>query len=170
VAGKARLRLKDSLSGPRNDLLQWRWVNGGATTLADFGNPVAGDDLTFCVFDRSRATPSLLFRANAPAGGTCGTRPCWTGNGKNFRFKNPAGAPDGVISLALTPGLAGKSKITLKAKGTALSERPFGLPTPSLPVPLTAQLQSKSGQCWEASYARGGLKQNDGELFDGVAE
>ncbi len=166
VPAKARFRLKDSLGGPRNDLVQWRWVNGGATTLADFGDPVGTDDLTLCVFDSTR----LLFRANVPAGGTCGTRPCWTGNGKTFRYKNKAGTPDGVLSLSLNPGPDGKSKILLKARGTSLAQRAFGLPTPPLPVPVAVQLQSASGQCWEATYQRSGLKRNDGETFDGFAE
>jgi cysteine-rich repeat protein len=169
-SAKAQFKVKDSLKGPKNDQLLWKWIKGAQTQLGDFGDPVSSDGVTLCVFDRSQATPGLLFRAAVPAGGLCGTKPCWTGNDKGFKFKSSTGQADGIVNLTMKPGVAGKSKIILKAKGLGLTERPFGLPTPSLPLPLTVQLQSENGQCWEASYQRSGVKKNAGETFDGKAE
>src|SRR5262249_20671351 len=65
---KAQLAFKQSLKGPSSDLVTWKWVNGAATATSDFGNPVVSDDYAFCVYDRSQATPSLLFRSVIPAG------------------------------------------------------------------------------------------------------
>ena len=48
--------------------------------------------------------------------------------------------------------------------------RPFGQASPSLPLPLTVQLQSDIGQCWEASFDRPGVKKNAGEDFDAKSE
>ena len=46
-----------------------------------------------------------------------------------------------------------------------LTARPFALPDLPLSVPLTAQLQSANGQCWEATFSRPGLSRNDGQNF-----
>ena len=141
-----------------------------ATALTDFGDPVNSTGLTLCVFDRSQASASLLFRASVAAGGTCGTKPCWVGNGKTFKFKNRAATGDGVSNMSLIPGAAGKAKVVVTARGPALSQRPFGVPTPPLSLPLTVQLQSTNGQCWESSYSRTGVKKNTNETFTGVAD
>jgi hypothetical protein len=162
--------LKDSLAGPRSDLVHWRWLSGTATTLTEFGDPVTTDDVTLCVFDQSTPTASLIFRAHVPAGGTCGTRPCWVNTGRSIRYKNSAGTPDGTVGIVLVPGQEGRARIQVKGKGTLLSERPLGLPTPPLEVPLTVQLQSENGRCWEAYYPRSGLRTNDVQTFDAVAE
>ena len=44
------------------------------------------------------------------------------------------------------------------------------LPQPPLSVPLTAQLQSANGQCWEATFSRPGLSRNDGQDFKGNSD
>src|SRR5262249_31445417 len=152
--------------GPDKDKIDWKWNKGAATTLADFGNPVTTDSFVFCLFDTSQATPSLLFRADVAEDGTCGTKakPCWSQKSdKGFTFKNSDGNATGVTSVKLTAGESGKAKIQLKGKGSALSGRPFGLTAPPFPLPLTAQLQSTNGQCWEADFSSTGLKKNDEE-------
>ena len=102
---KAQLAFKQSLKGPASDLVTWKWVDGAATAVADFGNPVCSDDYAFCVYDLSQATPSLLFRSTIPAGGTCGKKPCWSANSdKGFKFASSTGNATGVTSLKLTAG------------------------------------------------------------------
>jgi cysteine-rich repeat protein len=170
-ARKSQLAFKQSLKGPGSDLVTWKWVDGAATATTDFGNPVVSDDYAFCVYDRSQATPSLLFRSLLPAGGTCGTKPCWSANSdKGFKFASRSGNATGVTSVKLVAGAAGKAKIQLKGKGVNLTSRPFGLPHPPLSVPLTAQLQSANGQCWEASFSRPGLSRNDDQQFKGNSD
>jgi hypothetical protein len=164
----AQLKLKDSAKGPAKDQLQWKWTKGAATSLADFADPVTSDGLVLCIFDRSQTPPRLLFQAIVPPDGMCGTKPkpCWVGKSKNFKFASKTPNSDGVRGLTLTPGAPGKAKIEFKAKGAALTRRPFGLPAPPLPLPLTVQLQSENGNCWEASYALSGVKKNAGEDFE----
>ena len=172
---KAPLKLKDSAKkGPVADTFTWKWDKGASTELVAFGDPTTTDGLALCLFDRSQATPSLLFRAAVAPGGNCGTatkpKACWVGNGKNFKFKNKAGNAEGVTSVVLTPGAGGEAKVQLKAKGVGLTNHPFGMPSPPLPLPFTVQLQSDNGQCWEATYSAAGVKKNVGETFNGKAD
>src|SRR4030095_361719 len=60
----SKLKVKDSPKGQKSDQLQWKWTKGQATSLAEFGDPVTTDGLDFCLFDRSQAPASLLFRAS----------------------------------------------------------------------------------------------------------
>jgi hypothetical protein len=170
-SGKSKLSVKISSKGPKNDQVQWSWVTGGATTTSEFGNPLASDGLAFCLFDRSQAAPSLLFSADVAGGGTCGDKPCWKANkDKGFTFASKTGNTDGVVGLKLISGLEGKAKVQLKGKGTALSGRPFGIPQPPLDVPLTAQLQTANGACWEADFSSAGVDKNDTKQFSGKAD
>jgi hypothetical protein len=149
----------------------WNWATGGATTTSEFGNPLASDGLAFCIFDRSQATPSVLFRADVAGGGMCDTKPCWKANkDKGFTFASKTGNANGVVGLKLMSGLAGKAKIQLKGKGLALSGRRFGLPKLPLDVPLTAQLQADTGACWEADFSSAGVNKNDAMQFSGNAD
>ena len=92
--------------------LTWKWVKGADTAFAEFGHPDGADTYAFCLFDVTGTAPALLFEAKVPAGGTCGTRPCW---GKKGRVTAPTGwkyadklrARDGVDSLELKAGVAG---------------------------------------------------------------
>jgi hypothetical protein len=169
---KSPLKLKDSAKkGPS---FTWKWDTGASTDLSDFGDPTTTDGVALCLYDRSQATPSLLFSATVPAGGNCGTvakpKACWVGNGKNFKFKNKAANADGVTTVVLTPGAGGEAKLQLKAKGAKLKGRAFGLPHPPLPLPFTVQLQSQNGRCWEANYSAAGMKTNAGDVFVGKAD
>jgi len=173
-SGKSKLGVKISSKGAKNNQVLWNWVTGGATTTSEFGNPLASDGLTFCLFDRSQATPSLLFSADVAGGGTCPDKPCWKANKDHgFTFASKTGNADGVVGLKLMSGLAGKAKIQLKGKGLGLSTgpgRPSGLPQPPLHVPLTAQLQAASGACWEADFSSAGVDKNDTKQFSGKAD
>jgi YVTN family beta-propeller protein len=129
------------------DQVKWKWSSGQATTFAELGNPLATDDYALCVYD---ATSSLLFRMLAPAGGTCGTKPCWKQVGpptlgQGYKYKDVDGLPNDLDSMTLKSGLDGKAKVSLKGKGGNIPMPALG----SLALPLTAQLQSENGTCWE---------------------
>jgi hypothetical protein len=130
-------------------LLSWKWTKGQATTLADFGNPLAADDYTLCVYDESGPAPSTLFRATVPAGGTCGSKACWKASGSGYRYSDRAGTAAGIKKVNLKAGTVGRATTAVKGKGGNL---PVGaLPTP-LPLPLTVQLE-RGGQCWAATFS-----------------
>jgi hypothetical protein len=153
-----------------SDTFSWRWLKGAATPAAVFGDPLATDDYTLCVFDESTAQPRLLLGTTIPAGGTCGRKPCWSGLGrprgaKGFRYANAKGGPGGITALTLVPGIAGKAKVTVRGKGAALD-----LPPLPAPVPLRVQLEAANGACFDAAYAAAGVRKNDAARFKAKAD
>jgi cysteine-rich repeat protein len=144
--------------------VKWHWAKGGATTLGDFGDPLGGDAYTLCVFDESGATPTVLFGARTRAG-TCGKKPCWKQlNASSLQYRDPELSPDGLHGILLKAASAGRSRVLLTGKGSAL-----GLPTLPLPLPLRAQLQAENGRCWEGRYFDVGVQRNDGKAFKAKA-
>jgi hypothetical protein len=144
VPGASQLQLQnrtpDSL-----DRLAWKWTHGQATARVDFGDPPSTTGYDLCVY----AGGALVSRTTAPAGGTCGNRPCWrqTSTGWTFSQRSP-GARE-LQKLVLRSGPDGRAKVLAKGRGA-------GLALPALPLaglPLRAQLVSTAGTCWEASYS-----------------
>jgi hypothetical protein len=97
-----------------------------------------------CVYDAS----SRRLTARALAGGDCAGRPCWGFGARSFKYADRDLTPDGLKTMSLTPGAAGRARITVQGKGDDLL-------VPSLPLalPVRVQLrQSTSSICWEATY------------------
>ncbi len=145
VAGKGSLMIKRGTT-PAKDLFKWKWANGARTTVADLGSPTTTTSYRLCVYDAS----GLRFSRTAPAGGTCGTKPCWSPLGSSgFRYKDKQLTPEGIQQLKLKQGPDGKAQIQLAARGTLLA-----LPSLStLTQPLRLQLRSADGLCWESVYS-----------------
>ena len=152
--------IKDS-SDVDGDRLTWKWLKGAALAVGDFGDPVAGTDhYVTCVYDAS----GRILEALAPAAGICRGRPCWKTSGTtSLKYNDPLLLPQGVSTVTLTAGAAGASSVKVKAKKRAL-------PTPALPLslPVTVQLQSANGKCWEARYSTPIV--NDPEKFKAKAD
>src|SRR5262245_35636864 len=146
---RARLLLKDA-TPDTDDQVKYKWAKRPTTTFADLGDPLATDDYALCVFD---GTEALLFQMTAPAGGTCGTKPCWTQLGgstpRGFKYKDSDGLPNDLDGITAKAGLAGKASMSLKGKGDNIPMPPLG----TLALPLRAQLQSGNGQCWEGTFS-----------------
>jgi probable HAF family extracellular repeat protein len=138
ASGKSKLDL-------RSGRLVWKWTSSATVAPADFGDPTADADYQLCVYDAS----SLAAQARIPAGGTCGTRPCWKRVGTTaYRQRSATGAPDGIVATKLRAGGAGAGKLALRGKGAYL-----GTPTLPLALPLRVQLRHDGGPaCWEASF------------------
>jgi cysteine-rich repeat protein len=162
-SAKAVLQIKDKIPDSK-DRLTWKWVRGAVTTIADFGDPLGGDDYTLCLYDES--APSVLLRASAPAGGLCGSKPCWRATKLGFKYIDRELTPDGLQKVDLRAGdFPGKAKILVAAKGDDLP-----MPALPLPLPLRVQLHGANGQCWEARFSATGLKKNDGLTFKAKAD
>jgi hypothetical protein len=144
------LRIND-----KRDIVTWRWRTTGNVDLADFGSPLTTSDYSFCVY----AGPGLsrVMEMKAPAGGTCGTKPCWKSRGaKGFRYKDKDKTPSGIIRLVLRTKEAPLSDIVLRGRGP-------NIPMPGLPLatPVMAQLVKSDGpECWQADYSAPPLKNN----------
>lgn len=144
TGGKAPFALRAGTT-PRSNLLTWKWMPGSATLLGDFGNPTAGDELALCVYDAN----GLVTAATIPGGGTCGTQPCWRATTSTLKYKRRDGAPEGVVAVQLKEGLVpGKARIVLKAKGEHLGVPPLD----GVASPVTVQIRTATGACFEAVY------------------
>jgi cysteine-rich repeat protein len=157
---KAKLLLKDK-TPDAGDVVTWKWTKGAATTLAELGDPVATTNYVACLYDGASA---LRMTLRMPAGGTCGSAPCWKPkDAKGFTYSDKERTPDGVKKLTLASGPAGKAKIALTAKGDAIPlPAPFGFA-----LPLRVQLQG-NGLCWEAIYST--AQQNSATQFKAVSD
>lgn len=144
ISGNASLLFKKTVDGSR-DQLQWKWSKGASTAKLAFGDPLGSTSYQLCVYDGSS---NLALDAAIPAGGTCGTKPCWKEGRHGFTYKNKGGAPDGVEQLKLKEGIDAKSQIQLKGKGMLLDD-----PTFPLIQPITVQLVNSDGFCWQAVYS-----------------
>lgn len=145
LPGKASFDMKKATS-PKNDKLTWKWVKGKTTPVSDYGAPLTTDTYALCVYDAG----TLIASADAAAGGTCGTHPCWKAKPTSFTYKNAATSASGTSAITLRAGLAdGKASITYQAKGTKLA-----LPNlAAITGPVVVQLQRSGGApCFEATY------------------
>jgi hypothetical protein len=153
-ASKSKFRYTNSATDAK-DKLQWKWLHGATTVQADFGDPTASADYQFCVYAETSGSPSLLFGAAVPHGGSA-----WSPIGTvGYRYFDKTASQDGMSEILVRGGAAGRPKIVLRGKGSALSD-----PTlPSVPVDgIRVQLTNEStGICWEselpASAIGGGI-------------
>ncbi len=144
--------------------LTWQWSKGQSTALADFGEPLGGDEYALCLFEESGPTAQVAFRAMTRAG-TCGRKPCWKPVGASgFQYKNRAQTPDGLDSVVLKSGSDRKAKVLAIGKGDNLT-----LPQLPLSLPARIQLQAPNGQCWEARYSELGTSRNTKTQFKAKA-
>ena len=155
------LQVNDAADG-RRDAIRWKWTKGPAT-LVDLGDPTDTNDVSFCLFDESGPSSSLLFRAALPAG------PPWRPTGRGYVFRDPTFGSDGAGSISLVGGDAGRTKLIFKGKGESLSARPYGLPSPPLALPLRAQLQVEGGACFETRHDASAVRRNRPGSFRGAA-
>lgn len=145
--GLARLKMNDS-SLPARDRFQFVWRQGEATSLADFGDPIAGSTAYgICVY----AAGVPVVDISLPPGGLCAGQPCWRMAGQyRLAYEDRVASNDGAKFLVLREGSDGQSRIDLLTKGMEL-----GLPTLPLETPVRVQVRAATGagvQCWEAEF------------------
>ena len=147
AARRAALTLSMRPPDARKNRLAWLWGRGVATVPADFGNPLAGDGVTLCVYDGNGLRTTVRVPGEAPGcGRTAKLR--WRATRRGFAYADAKVADDGVQRLGLQSGVDGKARVALVARGA-------GLDLPSLATltsPVTIQLRSATGACWGARY------------------
>ena len=125
--------------------LEWRWTHGSEIAAADFGDPQATTDYTFCIYDEDALSPTgLRLLANATTGEG---NPNWTPTSRGFRYADQTLATDGLENIVLRSGAAGKSRIVVRGKGSNLSVTNL----PAAP-PIIAELRSSTGDCWRSQF------------------
>lgn len=137
------LQLKVNALATRN-ALTWKWSKGAATSLADFGDPLASTTYAVCVYDEIDGHPTLVMDVVAPAGSG------WSKTATGFKYANKTPTGNQPQNVTLHTTAAGKATIIVNGKGD-------GLPLPALPLEQTpkvvVQMQNTAGGCWEADYS-----------------
>jgi cysteine-rich repeat protein len=125
--------------------LGWSWKGGALRT--DFEDPQADASYLLCIYDSS-GQPQPRMALAVPAGGNCGTRPCWRPAGASgFRYADPLRTPDGVSGVQLKAG----GRIVLKGRGENLG---LALLVYELAPKITLQLfRTGAGTCWQADFS-----------------
>lgn len=152
---KSKLKYKNDATGD-DDVLNWKWSNGVATTQGDFADPTDSSDYQFCVFGEGSGAPELLIGAEVPANPTS-----WRALGaKGYKYKDKTAAEDGISKIVAKGGADGKAKIILKGKGAALSDPtlPLSPGTSGIRVQLT---NPSTGICWESAFPFGTVSVDD---------
>jgi CSLREA domain-containing protein len=162
--GKSLLLIKDhgADGAGAGDKLIWKWLKGPATAQADFGDPTTTAEYTLCIY----AGTTAAIRADIPAGGACGSGPCWKPIGdKGYKRTDPAAGTAGIKKVLLKGSDVAKAKILVKGQGAALDLDPTTLPLAAA-AGLTVQLShSDNTSCWQAIYAPASVKTNSESMF-----
>ena len=166
-SGEAELRIRNSTLDER-DFFAWSWRRGQATDLLDLGPPDVRNNYELCVFDESEGEAALLFSMTAPGDALCGSRSCWRFGTRSVKYKSTELLPDGVRTLIVKTGENGRASLKMQGAGPLLSQREGGMTELPLTLPITVQLRSTLGGCWEASYSQSEL--NNQTTFEGGSD
>jgi hypothetical protein len=139
-----------AIRGRRGEI-EWQWRRG-TTSKTELGTPTGTTDYLLCLYDESATVPALVAQARIPAGRK------WSATAKGFRFRNPAGAPDGIRRVQLKAG-NGNASIALFGRGMALPPRPL-----EQDRRVVVQLVNTEGTCWTAEFPSP-AKRNDAVKF-----
>jgi len=163
-AGKAKLIIKDI--DDAKDGLVFKWSKGGVLDPAtDLGDPVSGGThFVMCIYDEAGNVAAPVVTADVPPGGICGTKPCWSANPTGLKYGDKLAANGGIMKMTIkgdadTPG---KSKLTLKGKGTPLTFPPAMLPF-AQDSTVTVQLRASDAACIQARFSTN--QKNTAEQF-----
>jgi hypothetical protein len=138
VPGKSTLSFTTKTSA-----LAWKWSNGAATAVGDFGSPTTTASYAVCLY----ANDALVAPLSVPAGGLCDGKPCWRSKGSGFVYRNKGGAPDGITQVTLKEGVDRKARIQVKGKGVPVD---LGTLTSG---PIVVQIRNRaSGLCWGTTF------------------
>jgi hypothetical protein len=162
-----RLEVTDK-SKNTQDTLVWKWANGQKTPIGSFGDPLDSDGMSLCLYDESGATPVLVFEAGLPPNQGCQNatdHACWKASRSSYRYLKKDGKPDGIADASAKPGTDGRAHVIVKGRGSHLT-----LPALPFSLPVRAQLQSATGQCWDAVFGQTGVNRNDPTRFRGRAD
>jgi hypothetical protein len=154
-AAQGALKIKEAKPGSEKLGLSLKGFSAD-TTLADFGDPVAGDTrYELCLYDGEDALVAGLGVPRARA--SCGAKqkPCWKAKGSaGYAYADGDAAASGVKKLTLAAGPAGKGKVGLSAanrekKGQAAL--PIGIAAELMDdAAVTVQLATSDAACFEA--------------------
>jgi hypothetical protein len=150
-AAKTSLVLRDHSNDARDDL-EFRWRQGQATDVADFGSPATTTGYALCLYDGGDQLVASFVVAPSPK---------WKQLRNGHRYKDAGGSADGISRIVLRASRRDRASAQVDGEGA-------NLPLPPLPlqVPVKAQLvNDETGACWGAVFDTSSLVANDAERF-----
>ena len=90
----------------------------------------------------------MKLSATVAGGATSAGKPNWKTTKTGFQYADAKAIHDGLSSIQLKSGRAGKAKIVVKGKGASLR-----MPNLPLTVPVTVQMKASGGSCWGATFS-----------------
>lgn len=144
---------------PARSKLVFKW--NGRMVGPGLGDPVTTTTYAFCLYDAGPSGAGRVMTIAAAPGSTCGAKPCWKTTPTSVSYADRARMARGLKKLQarlLLDG-AGSGSLRLSAGGDRLP--PVDLP---LAPPVTAQVQTTNGSCWNAIFA-GSIIRNDTNTF-----
>lgn len=130
-------------------------------TQGQFGNPVTGTtSYAVCIYNAANQLQGEY--SVAQAGATCAGKPCWAAiSDKGYKYKDKAGATNGITKIKLSGGDAGKGKVKVGGKGLTL---PAGVAAAlQNEVSATVQVLSSDAACFSVGLTE--VKKADGLVF-----
>ncbi len=149
AAGAGQFQIKDHPTKPK-DQIKWKWQRGDAVTHGALGNPAINTTYTLCIYDHTAGVPTLVSSLTLPPSAL------WVERApKGWKFKDKSGTNDGIQQIQLRPGLAGRSKVQVKAKGVVPTPTPISsLEMLDVDPQVTVQLfGSNISTCWTSSFS-----------------
>ncbi len=161
LAERAKLQIADS-SDDDKDKLSWQWSVGEAFAQDVLGDPLTATRYALCVYDSSASVPTLAASVDVPASGVF-----WQSQApKGLDYKDKDGGSDGVTKLQVRTGDAGKTKVKLVARGTALPlPAPVGSAFFQQDPLVAAQLVNDLGYCWTSEFPAASTLSNEAGRF-----
>ncbi|HYC57148.1 MAG TPA: FG-GAP-like repeat-containing protein [Candidatus Binatia bacterium] len=140
------VKLSMENAGGDSQSFSWQWGSGEATSLADYGNPLATDDYELCIYEDD----VLIHGLSMPAGDVCPVKACWKQTATAWGYKDKLLTPAGISKAKLGSGAEGKAKIQVKGKGVVLDLPVAG----DIEGVLDVQLQNTTGtNCWGSTFS-----------------
>ena len=159
IVGGSILGLKDDAAN-RKDKVVWKLRGVEATSKGDFGSPTIGTDYSFCLYDQIGGSDVIALWHRVPAGDN------WIEQRRGFKYTDPSLSKDGIRSIRLKAGAAGRAKVRIYGAGQGLGVARAGLPLDQSSQ-VTAQL-SNGSTCWEAVFTTS--RRNSSKRFKAVSD
>jgi hypothetical protein len=165
--GRTSMKMIRPLDNEFANKLTWKWRAGDNTDIVDLGVPTDTTDYALCVYDTTGNVASASFGVHAEPGDAWRAKK----GGQSWGYRNKYfNQQDGVSRIQLRPGIEGRGRIKLKAKGEFL-EFP-SVPTSDLAVfeaepGVIVQMVNRELQCWDSNYNGFGIRRNALEEFIG---
>ena len=149
TALKSSFQVKDHPTKPV-DQIKWKWTRGQGFVQGAIGNPNSVATYAVCVYDMTGAVPRVAASLTLPP------QFAWLNKDpKGWQYKDKLGSVDGIQQIKIKPGLDGKTKFQMKARGPNLpTPAPFSATkffdqNPDVTVQV---FNDQTPTCWTSSF------------------